>query len=56
MQTLEGFIERTETCETEHDLFRVFDAASSHRKVKHADAPWTGHIWMQDLPTTSCQL
>lgn len=36
MQTLEGLIERTETCETEHDLFRVFDAFVASYGIKYS--------------------
>lgn len=35
MQTLEGFIERTQACETEDDLFRAFDAFVASFGIKY---------------------
>jgi len=35
MQTLEGFIERTEACDSEHDLFRVFDAFVASSGIRY---------------------
>lgn len=35
MQTLEGFIERTQACETEEDLFRAFDRFVSNYGINY---------------------